>query len=152
MNGTRPGARAQQAAPLRREMDTVPLDARKVGHLAANRRRMAAGRSETVVLVGASGGTVGYAAVPGVVWHDEGLVPAGVETRAGEVTRRPWDAVAEFPDGTVFPSDLRLMARTATATAAGVAAAERYAVLDRVRAGLGTTGSGGGPAAGNRWM
>jgi hypothetical protein len=130
----------------------VPLDSRKVAHIAANRARIRAGRSETVVFVGASGASAGYVAVDGVVWHDEGLVPAGVETRAGQVTRRPWDAIAEFPGTTVFPSDLRLIARTATPTAAGVAAAERYTVLDRVRAGLGTTGSGGGNAAGNRWV
>jgi hypothetical protein len=92
----------------------VPLDSRKVAHIAANRARIRAGRSETVVFVGASGGSTGYVAVDGVVWHDEGLVPAGVETRAGQVTRRPWDAIAEFPGTTVFPSDLRLIARTAS--------------------------------------
>ncbi|MGH2350222.1 MAG: hypothetical protein ACRDI2_09715 [Chloroflexota bacterium] len=130
----------------------MPLDSRKVAHVAANRDKIRSGRSETVTLVVASGGSVGYQAVEGVVWHDAGLVPAGVTPSVGAITRRPWDALVEFPGGTVLPDDLRLIARTATATAMAVATAERYTVLDRVRAGLGTTGSGGGANSGNRWM
>jgi hypothetical protein len=123
-----------------------------VAHIAANRARIRAGRSETVTLVATGAGTVSYGAVAGVVWLDAGLVPPGVAARPGDVTRRPWDALAEFPGDTIFPDGLKLVARTATATEAGVAAAESYLVLDRVRAGLGTTGSGGGPNTGNRWI
>lgn len=130
----------------------MPLDARKVAHIAANRRHMAAGRDETVTLVTASAGVVGYQAVSGCVWRDAGSVPAGVSDRAGEVTRAAWDALLELPDATVVPDDLRCIARTAAATAAGVAAAPCYVVLDRHRAGIGTTGSGGGLAAGDRWL
>ena len=130
----------------------MPLDSRKVAHIAANRAKIRAGRTETVTLVAASGGTVGYQAVAGVVWRDAGLVAAGVAAQPGQITRQPWDAIAEFPGDTAFPGDLRLVARTATATAAGVAAARRYLVLDKVRAGLGTTGSGGETAAGDRWL
>ncbi|MBI3971723.1 MAG: hypothetical protein HY332_10585 [Chloroflexi bacterium] len=130
----------------------MPLDSRKVAHVAANRAKIRAGRSETVTLVSAGGGTVGYQTVAGVVWRDAGQVPAGIASRVGDVTRAPWDAMAELPGETVFPDGLKLVARTATATAAGVAAAARYVVLDKVRAGLGTTGSGGGGNAGNRWM
>jgi hypothetical protein len=130
----------------------MPLDARKVAHITANRARIRAGRSETVTLVATGAGTVSYQAVAGVVWLDAGLVPPGVAARPGDVTRRPWDALAEFPGDTSFPEGLKLVARTATATEAGVAAAERYLVLDRLRAGPGTTGSGGGMSSGNRWM
>ncbi len=130
----------------------MPLDARKVAHIAANRARVTAGRSESITLVSAGGGTAGYLALPGCVWYDAGAVPAGVANRVGEVTRAPWDAIVEVPGATVFPADLRYVARTAIATSAGVAAAPRYVVLDRRRQGLGTTGSGGGASYGNRWV
>ena len=122
----------------------MPLDSRKLAHVAANRAGIRRGRSETVTLVTGGGGMTGYLAVPGVVWHDAGQVAAGVTSRAGEITRQPWDALAEFPGEVAFPEMLRVVARTATATAAGVAAAAGYTVLDRVRVGLG--------AGGNRWM
>jgi hypothetical protein len=130
----------------------MPLNSRGVAHVLANRAKLAAGRGETVVLVAASGGTVGYVAVSGVVWYDAGAVPAGTSNRVGEVTRAAWDAVAVFPSATVFPGDLKLVARTGTATAAGVAAAETYTVLDRKREGLGTRGDGGGTNYGDRWV
>jgi hypothetical protein len=130
----------------------VPLDARKVAHAAANRAKITAGRSETVVLVSVAGGVVSYAAVAGVVWNEVGAVPAGVSNRVGEITRSGHDVLAEFPSGTAWPNGLRLVARTGTASGAGVAAAERFTVLDSRRAGLGVTGSGGGATAGNRWM
>ena len=120
----------------------MPLDSRKVAHIVANRAKIEAGRSETVVLVGASGGTVWYQAVAGVLWYDAGAVPAGIANRIGELTRQPWDAIAVVPHSTSFPGDLRLVARTSTATQAGVAAAQTYLVLDRKREGLGTRGAG----------
>ena len=130
----------------------MPLDARKVAHIAANRSRIASGRSETVVLVTASAGLVGYRALAGCLWHDAGAVPAGVTDRAGEVTRAAWDALLVLPDAATVPDDLRCIARTATASAGGVAAASCYLVLDRHRAGIGTSASGGGLAAGDRWL
>jgi hypothetical protein len=130
----------------------MPLDARKTAHIAENRARIRRGRDETVVFVSVSGGVVGYQTVPGCVWVETGNVPAGVSNRIGEVTRAPYDALVEVPSETVFPTGLRLVARTSTATAAGVAGADRYVVLDKRRAGLGTTGSGGGANAGNRWI
>ena len=130
----------------------MPLDARKVAHIAANRERIRLGRSETVTLVSVSGGGVVYGAVSGVVFYEAGAVPAGVSNRVGEITRTGHDAIAEFPAGTVFPSGLRMVARTATASQAGVAAADRFQVLDARRAGLGVTGSGGGANTGDRWM
>jgi hypothetical protein len=130
----------------------MPLDSRKVAHIAANRSKIAAGRSETVTFVTASGGLVGYQAVDGCLWYDAGAVPAGVADRVGTITRAPWDALLVVPGTTAIPDDLRCVARTATATSVGVAAAQRYSVLDKRRAGLGTTGSGGGGAYGDRWV
>src|SRR5919109_973874 len=66
----------------------MPLDSRKVAHILSNRAKIEAGRSETVVLVGASGGTVWYQAVAGVLWYDAGAVPAGIANRIAEVTRQ----------------------------------------------------------------
>src|SRR6266508_2917759 len=108
----------------------MPLDSRKVAHITANRTKIAAGRSETVTFVTAGGGLVGYSAVAGCLWYDAGAVPAGVASRVGEVTRAPWDAILALPGAVSVPADLRYVARTATATAAGAAAASRYTVLD----------------------
>ena len=130
----------------------MPLDTRKIAHILANREKIRAGRAETVVLVSVSGGVITYTAVAGVVFNEVGAVPAGVSNRVGEITRSGHDAVAEFPGSTTWPSGLRVVARTSTASQAGVAAADRFEVLDRRRAGLGVTGSGGGASTGDRWM
>lgn len=120
----------------------MPLDTRKVAHAAANREKIRAGRTESIVLVAVNAGATTYTLVAGCVWHEVGAVPAGVASRASEITRTAYDALAELPGGTVLPNGLRLVARTGTASAAGVAAADRFTVLDRRRMGLG----------GNRWV
>src|SRR5919202_5807314 len=114
----------------------MPLDARKVAHIGANRAKIAAGRSETVTFVTASGGLVGYQAVPGCVWYDASTVPAGITNRVGEISRTAWDAVVVVPGATVVPDDVRLVARTATATAVGGKLASRDVVLGKRRGGL----------------
>ena len=130
----------------------MPLDSRKIAHILANREKLRAGRSETVVLVSVSGASIVYTAVAGVVFHESGAVPAGVANRVGEITRTGHDALAEFPSATAWPTNLKLIARTATPSQAAVATADRFTLLDKRRAGLGTTGSGGGPNTGNRWL
>ena len=70
----------------------------------------------------------------------------------GELTRQPCDAIAVFPHATAFPSDLKLVARTSTATQPGVAAAQTYLVLDRRPEGVGTRGSGDSSNYGDRWL
>ena len=116
----------------------MPLDDRKTAHIAANRDKVRAGRSETVVLVSTSGASIVYTAVPNVLFHETGAVPAGVSARAGEITRVAHDAVAEFPLATAFPTTLKLIARTATPTQGGVQSAPRFTVLDQRQLGLGT--------------
>lgn len=133
----------------------MPLDARKRTHIATNRGRIRAGRTETIVLIAAGGGTTGTLVVDEAVWHDRhdggptpvayGLVPAMASRTTGTVG----DATVELPGAVSVPSDLRYIARTATT--GGVATAPRYAVIDVVRVGLGTAGSGGGMQTGNRW-
>jgi hypothetical protein len=123
----------------------MPLDARKIAHIAAVRDRIRAGRTETVTLVAVAGGVTTYTAVPNVTWYDAGAVPAGITTRSGDVTRVGHDAIAEFPSSTVFPTGLKLIARTATASQAGVAATtDRFTVLDKRPLGLGLPP--------NRWL
>ena len=130
----------------------MPLDVRKVAHIAANRDKIRLGRSETLVLVSVAGGVISYQAVAGCVFNEVGAVPAGISNRVGEITRTAFDALAEFPSGAAFPSGLKLVARTATPTSGSVETADKFTVLDRRRAGLGTTGSGGGASAGDRWQ
>lgn len=131
------------------------LTSRGVAHILANRARIREGRSETVVVVTEGVGTVGHQAVSGVAVHVSGAIRPGVSNRIGEITRVPWDAVMEFP-GTTDPAvftNINLIARTATASLAGVAAAlERYFPLDIRREGLGTRGDGGGLNQGDRWV
>jgi hypothetical protein len=131
----------------------VPLDGRKAAHILANRLKIQAGRSETVVTVSTSGGVTAYAAVTGAVFYDVNAVPSGVSTRQGDISRTSYDAFLELPSTWAAPAGrLVLIARTATATPGGVAAAERFHVLDRRRAGVAVTGSGGGANAGDRWV
>ncbi len=137
----------------------MPLDARKVAHIAANRTRIRVGRSETVVLIAAGNGTTGTQVVSDAVWHDRHdggpvAVPYGGPNGAGNTNRGSvaWDATVELPGSVSLPTDLRYVARTASV--AGISNAPRYAVLDAIRAGLGTTASAGLTAitaSGNRW-
>ena len=130
----------------------MPLDTRKVAHILANRDKIRLGRTETLVLVSVASGVTSYAAIPNCVLNEVGAVPAGIANRVGEITRTAYDALAEFPSDTAFPSNLKLIARTATPTQAAVQSADKFTILDRRRAGLGTTGSGGGPNTGDRWQ
>jgi hypothetical protein len=115
----------------------MPLDTRKITHIAANRDKIRLARSETVVLVSTSGSSIVYTAIPNVTFFETGAVPAGISTRAGDITRAAHDAVAEFPISTVFPSNLKLIARTPTPTQPAVQAAARFTVLDKRQLGLG---------------
>ena len=137
----------------------MPLDARKVAHIAANRARIRVGRSETVVLIATGNGTTGTQVVTDAVWHDRHdggpvAVPYGGPTGTGHANRGSvaWDATVELPGSVSLPTDLRYVARTASV--AGINNAPRYAVLDAMRAGLGTVASAGSTtttASGNRW-
>ena len=130
----------------------MPLDTRKIAHILSNRDKLRLGRTESVVLVSVSGASIVYTAIAGVVLYATGAVPAGISTRAGDITRTAYDALAEFPITTTFPTGLKLIARTATPNQAAVQTADTYTVLDRRAIGLGVTGSGGGQNAGNRWL
>jgi len=137
----------------------MPLDARKVAHISANRTRIRVGRSETVVLIAAGNGTTGTQMVTDAVWHDRHdggpvAVPYGGPTGTGHANRGSvaWDATVELPGSVSLPTDLRYVARTASV--AGISSAPRYAVIDAMRAGLGTVASAGSTtmtASGNRW-
>jgi hypothetical protein len=129
----------------------VPLDARKVAHVAANRARMAAGRSETVTVVSVSAGAVVAQAVTGCVWLDTGAVPAGVTNRIGEIIRTGHDAVLQVPGSVVWPDDVRYVARCSGGTLAAAQSARRYVVLDKRKVGMGTTGSGAASATDDSW-
>lgn len=126
----------------------MPLDARKVAHIEANRAKIRAAREEYVTLVTHAGGATGYQAVP-CVWQDAGKVVAGIMDRVGFITRQPYDALVEFQEAQAWSSSLVMIARTPTATSAGVAAADKYTVLDRIKIGLGVDASG---SQGNRWL
>lgn len=131
----------------------MALTARGVAHIEANRAKIRAARTETVTLVSYSGGATGYASATSTVWHDVGKVAAGVLDRVGFITRQPYDALVEFPEEQTWDANLRFICRTATATAAGVAAAtdRLYEVLDRIKIGMGVDASSP-PSQGNRWL
>ena len=124
----------------------MPLDVRKVIRAVALRARIRAGRTETVILVAAGGGTTGTQVVPEAAWRDRhdagptpvahGLVPGVAGRTTGGGTS--WDATVELPGSVSLPADLRYVARASTE--AGIATARRYAVVDVIRAGLGTGG------------
>ena len=109
----------------------MPLDARKLAHILSNRDKIRAGRTETIVFVSIPAGVITYTAIPNASWYDAGAVPAGISTRSGEITRFAHDAILELPITTTFPTTLKLIARTPTATQAAAAAADRFTVLDK---------------------
>ena len=127
----------------------MPLDARKIARAAALRGRIRAGRTGTIVLVAAGGGTTGTQIVAGTVWrdrHDAGptpvahaLVPGVTGRTTGGATS--WDATVELPETVSLPAELRYVARATSVGA--VATSPRYAVVDVIRGGLG--------AGGDRW-
>ncbi|NDF39031.1 MAG: hypothetical protein EB140_08940, partial [Proteobacteria bacterium] len=89
----------------------MPLDARKVAHISANRTRIRAGRSETVVLIAAGNGTTGTQVVTDAVWHDRHdggpvAVPYGGPTGTGHANRGSvaWDATVELPGSVSLPT------------------------------------------------
>jgi hypothetical protein len=116
----------------------VPLDPRKLAHIAANRTKIRQGRTEMVTLV--LPGTV-TATYPAVV-VETGHVRPGVTTRPGEIVRRPWDALFSFPprDAVTYPTidtDLAQAVYIArTADPAALAAARKYTILEVLPMGL----------------
>ena len=116
----------------------MPLDPRKLAHIATNRDKLRAARTETVTFVSTSGGLITYTAIPNAIFYEAGAVPAGISTRAGDITRVAHDALAEFPFSTTFPSTLKLIARTPTPTQPAVQTADKFTVLDRRPLGLGS--------------
>jgi hypothetical protein len=113
----------------------MALTAAKIARMVAARGRARAGRTETVTIVAAGSGTVGYQAVD-VVWADRhdagqvrvpyGLVP-GVTSRTswGVAT---WDASIDVDPGVTIPADVRYVARTPTT--GGIPTAARYVIQD----------------------
>lgn len=87
--------------------------------------------------------------------HDGGTVAVsyGGTTVTGHANRGSvaWDATVELRGSVSLPTELRYVARTASIGGSGTA--PRYAVIDAMRAGLGTTRSAGSTAvtaSGNR--
>lgn len=122
------------------------------------RRAGPPGRSETVVLIAAGNSTTGTQVVADAVWHDRHdggtvAVSYGGTTVTGHANRGSvaWDATVELRGSVSLPTELRYVARTASIGGSGTA--PRYAVIDTMRAGLGTTRSAGSTAvtaSGNR--
>lgn len=126
----------------------MPLTARQITRIEANRVKIRTAREEYVTFVTHSAGVTGYQAIP-TTWYDLGKVPAGIADKLGRITGKPYDALAEFPEAQTWSDALVLIARTATATGAGVNAAEKYTIINRTKIGLGVDAGG---SQGNRWI
>lgn len=112
----------------------MPLDNRKAAHIQTVLPKTWAGRQKTVTLVTTSGGAQSYAAVQ-VIFRPLAEVDPTVADAAGQPPRRIADTLMIAPTslslaGVVFVAD------TPTATAAAVAAAPKYEIIEALPAGI----------------
>jgi hypothetical protein len=112
----------------------MPLDTRKAGHLQSVLPKTWAGRQKTVTLVTSSGGAQSYAAAL-VIFRPLAEVDPTVADAAGQPPRSVGDTMMIAPTslslaGVVFVAD------TPTASAAAVAAAPKYEIIEALPAGM----------------
>ena len=110
------------------------LDARKLARILANRDRVRQGRTTTVTLVyNKPEGTIYQAA--NVVWQYQHYADPIAQEPSAEGTPSAIHVRAELPI-TLDPTQISYIADTPTATAASVAAAQRYEIVSYRKAGI----------------
>ena len=110
------------------------LDARKRARILANRDRVRQGRTTTVTLVyNKPEGTIYQAA--NVVWQYQHYADPIAQEPSAEGTPSATHVRAELPI-TLDPTQISYIADTPTATAASVAAAQRYEIVSYRKAGI----------------
>jgi len=117
----------------------MPLDPRKIQHIQNVTNLSFANRQRTVVLVTLSGGTYSYTTLLAIMRPLQALNPQVVDVDAEQPLRSP-DMLMQAPAGTSF-AGVVYIADTPTPTAAAVAAAAKYEILEALPTGLAPGGS-----------
>jgi hypothetical protein len=117
----------------------MPLDARKTAHIQSVIQKTFASRQKTVVFVTLSGGSYSYTAVS-VICRPEHVIDPQVLMASGGKPLPQFDMLLVAPLGTSF-AGVVYIADTATPTAAAVAAAPKYEVIEVLPVGIVPGGS-----------
>ncbi|MDQ2884668.1 MAG: hypothetical protein M3Y39_01120 [Chloroflexota bacterium] len=117
----------------------MPLDARKAQHLLQVVARSFANRQRTIVVVYLAGGSYSFVALS-VIMRPQQVIDPQVLDAAGQALPRNADTLMIVPLGTNFTGAV-LVADTATATAAAVAGAAKYEILEVLPVGIVPGGS-----------
>jgi hypothetical protein len=113
----------------------MPLDANKIAHIQSVRLRSFQGRQKTVVfVVQTSGGSYIYTAVQ-VILRPQAVIDPEIPNAMGVSPRPFFDMLLVAPITTDF-TGVVMVADTTTATAAGVAAALKYEIIEARPAGI----------------
>ncbi len=117
----------------------MPLDARKAQHLLQVVARSFASRQRTIVVVYLTGGSYSFVALS-VIMRSQQVIDPQVLDAAGQALPRSADMLIIAPLGTNFTGAV-FVADTATATAAAVASAAKYEIIEVLPSGIVPGGS-----------
>lgn len=114
----------------------MPLDANKSAHIQSALQRSFEGRQETVVFVYQISGGAGYIYAPvQVILRPQAVADPEIPNSGGAPPGQSADMLLIAPISTNF-TGVVLIADTELATAAGVAAAFKYAIIEARPAGI----------------
>jgi hypothetical protein len=118
----------------------MPLDnSRKSAHILSLTNRSFTGRQKTVVFVYLASGSYTYTAIQ-VIFRPLQIIDPQIPDKSGAKPTVQADVILIAPLGTSF-SGLALIADTSTASAVGVAAAQKYEVIESLPLGMVPGGS-----------
>src|SRR5579875_284016 len=112
----------------------MPLDANKIAHIQAVIPKTFAARQKTVVFVYQNGSSYSYVAMQ-VIFRPQVIIDPEVPDDSGAAPRLAFDLLMVAPITTSF-SGVVLIADTSIASAAAVASAQKYAVIEALPAGI----------------
>lgn len=113
----------------------MPLDNQnKINHVLAVLQRTFAGRQKTVTLVYQSGGSYSYATVQ-AIFRPQTILDLQIPDQTGSPPRQHFDLLMIVPISTNLLGVV-YVADTATASAASVASATKYAMVEALPAGI----------------
>ncbi|QBD76175.1 hypothetical protein EPA93_09200 [Ktedonosporobacter rubrisoli] len=117
----------------------MPLDSRKAAHIQAVTLASFAGRQKTVVFVSQAGSSYSYTALS-VIFRPQQVLDSQIPDASGAAPRLQFDMLMIAPIGTTF-TGVVYIADTSTPTAAAVAAAAKYEIIEAVTHGIVPSGT-----------
>ncbi len=115
----------------------MPLNTpQKIAHIQAIQSTILQGRTRNVVFVYQTTGTTTYTyALVAVIWRPQDILNPQIPAAAGNAPGVPFDTQMQCPLGTNF-TGLVYIADATVATAAAVAAAKKYELIEAVPVGI----------------